>query len=113
MKKLLITLCLLIPTKTISAETGKASFYADKFHGRKTASGKTFSNHEYTAAHKSLPFGTKLLVTNLRNGFQTIVTVTDRGPFVPGRILDLSKRAAKDLNFINKGTTVVRIQTIE
>lgn len=74
-----------------------ASYYADKFNGRKTASGDIFNNQMYTAAHKTLPFGTKVRVTNEANGKSTMVTINDRGPFVKGREIDLSKRAFRDI----------------
>ena len=90
-------------------ETGKASFYADKFKGRKTASGDIFRQNKKTAAHKTLPFGTKVKVTNLTNGNTVKVRVNDRGPFVAGRIIDLSKKAARKLNMINAGVTSVKI----
>jgi rare lipoprotein A len=72
---------------------GHASYYADKFTGRKTASGRIFDNNKLTAAHKKLPFGTKVRVTNERNGKSVIVEITDRGPYVKGREIDLSRRA--------------------
>jgi rare lipoprotein A len=74
-----------------------ASYYADKFNGRKTASGQKFSNSKYTAAHKRLPFGTKVRVTNEANGKSVIVTINDRGPFVKMREIDLSKKAFMDI----------------
>ena len=74
-----------------------ASYYADKFNGRKTASGIKFYNNKYTAAHKKLPFGTKVRVTNERNGKWVIVEINDRGPFVKAREIDLSKRAFMDI----------------
>lgn len=74
-----------------------ACYYADKFNGRKTASGEKFSNSKYTAAHKKLPFGTKVKVTNLANGKSVVVTVNDRGPFSKGRDIDLSKKAFMDI----------------
>ena len=80
----------------------KASYYANKFHGRKTASGKLYNKNEMTCAHKTLPFGTKLHVINVHNNKDVIVTVTDRGPFIKGRVLDLSRIAAKKLGFIDK-----------
>ncbi len=90
-------------------ETGKASFYADKFKGRKTASGDIFRQNKKTAAHKTLPFGTKVKVTNLANGKTVKVRVNDRGPFVAGRIIDLSKKAARKLNMVNAGVANVKI----
>ena len=74
-----------------------ASYYADKFNGRRTTSGSKFDNNKYTAAHKKLPFGTKVKVTNEKNGKSVIVEITDRGPFVKSREIDLSKRAFMDI----------------
>jgi len=91
-------------------QTGKASYYANKFEGRPTASGELFSNSKLTAAHKSLAFGTKVVVTNLNNQKTVLVTINDRGPFIRGRIIDLSQTAARVLGFINDGITNVRIE---
>jgi rare lipoprotein A len=91
-----------------------ASFYANKFHGRKTASGVIFDNTKLTAAHNSLPFGTKLKVTNLANGKSVMVEVNDRGPFVKGRELDLSKAAFLEISRgISYGLMRVNIEIIE
>ncbi|UUV22144.1 septal ring lytic transglycosylase RlpA family protein [Flavobacterium sp. CBA20B-1] len=90
-------------------EETNASYYHDKFNGRKTASGAIFSNKKYTAAHKTLPFGTKVRVTNLRNDREIIVEINDRGPFVKGRKLDLSKTAFMDLAS-NKGRGVLPVK---
>src|SRR5690554_2633958 len=84
-------------------ETGKASYYADKFSGRTTASGAVFRQSKRTAAHKSLPFGTKVRVVDLKNGKSVKVRINDRGPFVHGRIIDLSRRSARKLDMINDG----------
>ncbi|RKS94978.1 rare lipoprotein A [Flavobacterium limicola] len=84
-------------------EEAHASYYADKFNGKKTASGTRFDNKRYTAAHKKLPFGTKVKVTNEKNGKWVIVEITDRGPFVKSREIDLSKRAFMDITS-NKGS---------
>lgn len=91
-------------------ESGKASYYADKFDGRKTASGATFNQRKLTAAHKTLPFGTKVKVTNLANGKTVKVKVNDRGPFVEGRIIDLSKKAAEKIKMVNAGVVQVEIK---
>ncbi|MBE0390664.1 rare lipoprotein A [Flavobacterium sp. 7E] len=88
-----------------------ASYYADKFHGRKTASGALFNMHKYTAAHKKFPFGTMLKVTNQVNGKSVIVEVNDRGPFVKSREIDLSKKAFMEIAK-NKGIGVMTV-TIE
>ena len=93
-------------------QTGVASFYADKFNGRKTASGERFNQKKMTCAHRTLPFGTKLKVTNTANGKSIIVTVTDRGPFTKGRILDLSKSAANQLDFLRAGKTEVMLEAM-
>jgi rare lipoprotein A len=90
-------------------EKGGASYYADKFKGRRTASGEKFRQHKLTAAHKTLPFGTTVRVKNLSNGKTVKVRINDRGPFVSGRIIDLSKRAARKLGIIQSGTAPVEI----
>lgn len=89
---------------------GKASWYGGKFHGRTTASGEIYDMNKLTAAHKKLPFGTILKVTNLGNGKTIQVKVNDRGPFVRGRILDVSKKAAADLGFTKKGVTNIKAE---
>ncbi|MBO9152851.1 septal ring lytic transglycosylase RlpA family protein [Chitinophaga sp. GCM10012297] len=91
-------------------QSGKASYYADKFQGRKTASGETFKQNRMTAAHQTLPFGTKVKVTNLDNGKTIKVRVNDRGPFVSGRIIDLSKKAARKLGMVQAGVANVKIK---
>jgi len=93
--------------------TGVASYYADKFHGRQTASGEVFNMYKMTCAHKTLPFGTKLKVTNLSNNKSVVVTVNDRGPYVHGRVLDLSKAAAEKIDLIKTGTAKVRCEIVE
>ena len=85
-----------------------ASYYADKFHGRKTASGKKYNKTQYTAAHKKLPFGTFVKVTNEVNGKSVIVEITDRGPFVRTREIDLSRRAFKDIA-TNKSSGAMKV----
>ncbi|MBF00659.1 septal ring lytic transglycosylase RlpA family protein [Flavobacterium coralii] len=88
-----------------------ACYYADKFNGRKTASGEKFSNSKYTAAHKKLPFGTKVKVTNKANDKSVIVTINDRGPFTRGRDIDLSKKAFMEItDNKNHGTLNVIIE---
>ncbi len=94
-------------------EKAHASYYHDKFTGRKTASGKRFDNTKLTAAHKKLPFGTKLKITNVLNKKSTIVEVTDRGPFVKGREIDLSKKAFMDIASNKKsGAINVKIEIL-
>ena len=94
-------------------QTGKASFYADKFEGSPTASGEKYKHSRLTAAHKSLPFGTKVRVTNIANNQSVEVVINDRGPYVDGRIIDLSKSAAEKLDFINQGITEVKVEVID
>jgi len=96
-----------------SAQTGKASFYAKKFEGRRTASGQKFSNKKLTAAHKTLPFGTQVRVTNLKNNKSVVVTVNDRLPKKSKRIIDLSQAAAKELDYIRAGTATVRVEVVK
>jgi rare lipoprotein A len=94
-------------------QSGKASFYADKFEGRPTASGEKYKHSKLTAAHKTLPFGTKVRVTNTSNSQTVDVTINDRGPYVEGRIIDLSKSAAEKLGFVNIGLADVTIEVID
>jgi len=89
-----------------------ASYYADKYHGRKTSNGEVFNMYDLTAAHKTLPFNTKVKVTNLSNGKSVIVRINDRGPFVKGREIDLSKAAAVKIGMIKSGTAKVSLEII-
>lgn len=93
-------------------QTGKSSFYHHGLKGHPTASGEKFNPNDFTAAHKHLPFGTKVLVTNLSNKKSIIVRINDRGPFVGDRIIDLSPAAAKKLGFYNHGITRVSLRAI-
>lgn len=92
------------------SETGIASYYAESYNGKKTANGEIFHSSAMTAAHKKLPFGTKVRVTNLANGKTVKVRVNDRGPFVAGRIIDLTSKAAKKLDMLAAGVTKVKIR---
>ena len=94
------------------SETGLASWYGKPYHGRPTASGERFNRHDLTAAHRTLPFGTVVEVKHLGNGKTVKVTINDRGPFVKGRILDLSEAAAKRLNMLNEGVARVRVTAL-
>jgi len=95
-----------------SFEEGLASWYGGKFNGRKTASGEIFDTNKFTAAHRSLPFGTLVRVTNLMNGKVTVVRITDRGPFVAGRVIDLSRIAAFELDMFKYGIVPVKIEVV-
>lgn len=97
-----------------SIEHGKASWYGIRCNGgTHTASGKTLCNHAPTAAHKTLPMGTKVRVINLNNGKSEIVTITDRGPFKPGRIIDVTEGVAKRLEFYKRGIVPVKVEVLE
>lgn len=100
------------PVPLDSVETGPASYYADRFEGRPTASGERFVQVECTAAHLHLPFGSVLRVTNLANGREVLVRINDRGPFTGGRIIDLSRSAAEELGMIVAGVQLVRIELL-
>lgn len=91
---------------------GKASYYSSSLHGRKMANGTRYDRNALTCAHKTLPFGTMLRVTNLVNGASVVVEVTDRGPFAPGRVVDLSYRAASELGMLRSGVVRVRVDVL-
>ena len=94
-------------------QTGKASFYNDRFHGAKTNSGEKYDMNGYTAAHRELPLNTKIKVTNLKNNKTVVVRINDRGPFHHVRILDVSKAAAKELDMVSQGVANVTIEVVE
>lgn len=91
---------------------GKASWYGPGFHGRLTANGERYNQNAMTAAHKNLRFGTRVKVTNLNNGRSVIVRINDRGPFVKGRVIDLSAAAARSLNMIHSGVAPVKVTVL-
>ena len=93
-------------------DSGYATFYAKRFENRKTSNGDVFSNEKHTCAHRTLPFGTKVLVTRLDNDKTTVVVVNDRGPHVKRNLIDLSQIAAKDLEMISLGRARVRIEVL-
>ncbi|MBQ7634802.1 MAG: septal ring lytic transglycosylase RlpA family protein [Bacteroidaceae bacterium] len=101
-------------TSQADAQTmrGKASYYAGKFHGRRTSSGEIFHKDSLTCAHRTLPFGTMLRVRNTSNGREVVVRVTDRGPFAAGRIVDLSLGAARQIGMVAAGVTGVEVEVI-
>jgi len=94
-------------------QIGFASYYGSEFHGRRTSSGEVYDMNALTAAHNTLPLGTIIKVTNLSNHRSVLVKVNDRGPFKPGRILDLSFGAARQLGMVRNGTARVRIEILE
>ena len=95
-----------------TGQTGEASWYGEPHHGRRTASGETYDMYQLTAAHPTLPLGTRVLVTNLKNGRAVEVRINDRGPHVPGRVIDLSFAAAQQLGVASGGTIPVRIRVL-
>lgn len=111
--------CLLLVSLTFTqlcaaqSQSGKASFYADRFEGLPTASGEKYRHNKLTAAHKTLPFGTKVRVTNLANKKLVEVVINDRGPYADGRIIDLSRSAAEALGFIQQGLAEVTIEVLD
>jgi len=100
--------------KTDEGDTneGYASYYGEEFNGRETASGEIYNMYDLTCAHRSLPFGTKLKVINTENGKSVIVRVNDRGPWVKGRIIDMSYQAAKEIGMLDTGTAWVKIKVV-
>lgn len=99
--------------KTAKPETGVASYYGVPYHGRQTASGEVFDMNELTAAHPTLKFGTKVKVTHLANNRSVTVRINDRGPFVKGRVIDLSKAAAEELQMVRAGLAEVKIEVLD
>ena len=104
---------LMITVMPLQVETGLATYYSNRFHGRKTASGERYNKNHYTAAHKKLPFGTIVRVTRQDNGKSVLVKVNDRGPFGKGRVIDLSYIAAKDLGIIGRGKARVSVERVD
>jgi rare lipoprotein A len=102
----------LTPENSPPVEIGTASFYHPALIGRRTASGARYSDKALTAAHRTLELGTRVRVTNLENSRSVIVTVNDRGPYAHGRIIDLSRRAARALGFVHEGLARVRVQPL-
>lgn len=92
-------------------QEGVAAYYAKAFHGRRTASGSIYDERDLTAAHRTLPFGTRVRVTHLENGKEVVVTINDRGPFTKGRVIDLSREAARRLDLIRDGIARVRLES--
>jgi len=113
MIKLLTPLLFITCLSVFATQEGIASWYGGKFQGRTTANGEIFDTNKFTAAHKTLPFGTMVKVTNLENSSTTIVRINDRGPFIPGRIIDLSRAAAMEIGMTGRGIARVRLEELE
>ncbi|MEO0205275.1 MAG: septal ring lytic transglycosylase RlpA family protein [candidate division WOR-3 bacterium] len=105
--------CLVGAGKMQTSDYGLASYYGDEFNGKKTASGEVYNKWDYTCAHRTLNFGTRVKVTNLENRKTVIVRVNDRGPFAKGRIIDLSYAAAKEIDMIEKGVVRVKVEVVK
>jgi rare lipoprotein A len=93
-------------------KAGMASYYHDRFHGRRTASGARYDKNSYSAAHKSLPLGTQVRVTDSRSGKSVVVRINDRGPYARGRVIDLSRAAAQEIGLTRKGVTKVELEIL-
>ena len=109
---ILLTLC----TQNIFAQKikdGKATYYSSKLYGRRMSNGEYYHPDSMTCAHRTLPFGTRILVTNPRNGNQVVVRVTDRGPYVRGRVIDLSYAAARELGFLSAGVAYMKLEVVD
>lgn len=102
-----------IPPAVPGVEYGWASWYGDKFHGRRTSSGEVYNMYQLTAAHRTLPMGTNVMVTHVDSGNSAMVTINDRGPFVRGRIIDLSYAAARSLKMVEEGVAWVRVEVLD
>lgn len=102
-----------VNAQDLISQEGVAAYYSNVFQGRRTASGDRYDKNALTAAHNSYAFGTQLRVTNLANGKSVVVRVNDRGPSTPGRIIDLSRRAADELGYLREGLTEVRLEVLE
>jgi len=100
------------PSQPTLVETGLGSWYGRRFHGKLTASGEVFNQEKFTAAHRTLPWGSRVKVTNLANGKSVEVRINDRGPFGKGRIIDVSRAAARALGMVGSGITAVRVESL-
>lgn len=101
-----------VSTVSLAQSSGKASYYSNSLHGRKMSNGERYDRNDFTCAHRTLPFGTQLRVTNTKNGREVIVRVTDRGPFVRGRIVDLSYAAASEIGMISSGVAYIKVEVL-
>ena len=109
---ILATILSLTTTTALAQSKGKASYYGNKFHGRRTSDGSRYHKDSLTCAHRTLPFGTLLKVRNQKNGREVVVKVTDRGPFGPGRIVDLSMAAARAIGMVQQGVVPVEVTRV-
>ena len=110
---LLITSLSPVSSLAVTNKIGGVSYYSDFLHGKPMASGKMYDKNKLTAAHKKLAFGTKVRVTDLQNNKSVVVTITDRGPFIKGRIIDLSLAAAKKIDLVKKGVSKIKLEILK
>ncbi len=101
-----------VPKRVVQSQQGLASWYGPGFHGNRTANGERFNQHDMTAAHRYLPFGTEVTVTSVENGRSVVVRINDRGPFAHRRIIDLSRAAAEELGIKGGGVGLVRLEVV-
>jgi rare lipoprotein A len=101
------------PRAPSGVQTGRGSWYGEPHHGRKTASGEVYDMNALTAAHRDLPLGTRVRVTNVGNGRSVVVRINDRGPYVGGRVIDLSRAAAREIGALGAGVFSVRLEVLE
>lgn len=102
-----------VSPSVVSVTQGRASYYGGRFHGRTTANGEAFDKNALTAAHRTLPFGSKVRVTNLKNKQSVVVRINDRGPYAKGRIIDLSEQAARKIGMLNAGVVRVKLEQLK
>ncbi|WP_295457075.1 septal ring lytic transglycosylase RlpA family protein [uncultured Thiodictyon sp.] len=95
-----------------NAQSGKASYYHDRFNGRRTASGAPYNKHDLSAAHRTLPLGTRVRVTDAHTGRSVVVRINDRGPYARGRVIDLSRAAASEIGLVAKGVSKVQLEIL-
>ena len=112
MTGLMTSINTLAASRGSSTQSGKASYYHDRFHGRKTASGAAYNKNSLSAAHKTLPLGTQVRVTDARSGKSVVVRINDRGPYARGRVIDLSRAAAREIGLVNKGVANVKLEIL-
>jgi len=102
----------LLPDQSGPSQAGVASYYADRFHGRRTASGERYDRNAFSAAHRTLPMGTQVRVTDINSGDSVVVQVNDRGPFARGRVIDLSRAAASEIGLTRRGLADVQVEVL-
>lgn len=113
MRKILMSMILVVMVLSVKAKEGVASYYHDSLHGNLTANGEIYKTNKISCAHKTLPFGTILKITNKRNGKVVIARVNDRGPFIKGRDVDLSRKAAEQIGMVQRGVIKIEYEIVD